>query len=136
MRSGVSLSCVACGSPADSSLVSPASPWIGTSLIALPTDIAEIINNQIGAKKNWAGQYTVECDTIKSLPDLTLYFGGKPYTLTAEDYILQVQGTCLSAFTGIDIPGTPLWIIGDVFLRKYYTVYDKGRDAVGFATST
>lgn len=52
----LSLSCVACGSPADSSLVSPASPWIGTSLIALPTDIAEIINNQIGAKKNWAGQ--------------------------------------------------------------------------------
>lgn len=78
---------------------------------------------------------TVECSTIKSLPDLTFYFGGKPYTLTAEDYILQVQNQCLSAFTGIDIPGTPLWIIGDVFLRKFYTVYDKGRDAVGFAVS-
>lgn len=25
---------------------------------------------------------------------------------------------------------------GDVFLRKYFTVYDLGRDAVGFATST
>ncbi|POY70891.1 hypothetical protein BMF94_6068 [Rhodotorula taiwanensis] len=108
----------------------------GTSLIALPTDVAEMINTEIGAKKNWAGQYTVECDTIKSLPDLTLYFGGKPYSLSAEDYILQVQGTCLSAFTGLDIPGSPLWIIGDVFLRKFYTVYDKGRDAVGFAKST
>jgi saccharopepsin len=26
-----------------------------------------------------------------------------------------------------------LWIIGDTFLRKYYTVYDLGRNAVGFA---
>lgn len=26
-----------------------------------------------------------------------------------------------------------LWIIGDVFLRKWYTVYDLGRNAVGFA---
>merc|ERR1711939_491398 len=107
----------------------------GTSLIALPTDVSEMINKQIGAKKGYTGQYTVECSTIKSLPDLTFYFGGKPYTLTAEDYILQVQNQCLSAFTGIDIPGTPLWIIGDVFLRKFYTVYDKGRDAVGFAVS-
>jgi len=25
--------------------------------------------------------------------------------------------------------------VGDVFLRKYYTVYDLGRNAVGFAKS-
>jgi saccharopepsin len=25
--------------------------------------------------------------------------------------------------------------VGDVFLRKFYTVYDKGRNAVGFAKS-
>ncbi|KAG8768439.1 Vacuolar protease A [Ceratobasidium sp. 428] len=110
----------------------------GTSLIALPTDIAEMINTQIGAKKSWNGQYTVECNTVPSLPDLSFKFGGKLYTLKGTDYTLNVQGTCISAFTGLDInlpDGGSIWIVGDVFLRKYFTVYDLGRDAVGFAES-
>jgi saccharopepsin len=109
----------------------------GTSLIALPTDIAEMLNNQIGATKSWNGQYTLDCAKVPSLPDLSFTFGGKDYPLKGEDYILNVQGTCMSAFTGIDInlPGGSLWIVGDVFLRKYYTVYDLGRNAVGFATA-
>jgi len=107
----------------------------GTSLIALPTDIAEMINAQIGATKSWNGQYTVDCTKVPSLPDLTFTFGGKPFPIKATDYILEVQGTCISSFTGLDInvPGGSLWIIGDVFLRRYYTVYDLERHAVGFA---
>jgi len=110
----------------------------GTSLIALPTDVAEMINAQIGAKKSWNGQYTVDCATVAGLPDLTFKFGGKPYSLQGSDYVLNVQGTCISAFTGMDInlpDGGSIWIVGDVFLRKYFTVYDLGRDAVGFAES-
>ncbi|KAJ7368343.1 endopeptidase [Mycena olivaceomarginata] len=107
----------------------------GTSLIALPTDIAEMLNSQIGATKSWNGQYTLDCAKVPSLPDLTFTFGGKKYPLKGEDYILNVQGTCMSAFTGMDIAGGTIWIVGDVFLRKYYTVYDLGRDAVGFATA-
>ncbi|GAA5985374.1 hypothetical protein JCM11641_006380 [Rhodosporidiobolus odoratus] len=100
----------------------------GTSLIALPTDLAELINRDID---------TVECSTVPTLPPLTFYFGGKPYKLEASDYILEVQGTCMSAFMGLDIPAPmgPIWIIGDVFLRKFYTVYDLGKNAVGFAKS-
>jgi saccharopepsin len=110
----------------------------GTSLIVLPTDIAEMLNTQIGAKKSWNGQYQVDCAKVPSLPDLSFYFGGKPYPLKGTDYILEVQGTCISAFTGMDInlPGGNLWVIGDAFLRRYFTVYDLGRDAVGFAEST
>ncbi len=128
----------------------------GTSLIALPTDMAEMLNAQIGAKKSWNGQYQVDCAKVPDLPELTFYFGGNPYPLKGSDYVLEVQGTCISAFTGLDInlPGGSLWIIGtcprncvfvksdfycslgDVFLRRYFTVYDLGRDAVGFAEST
>jgi len=106
----------------------------GTSLIVLPTDIAEMLNSQIGAKKSWNGQYTVDCSTVPDLPNLDLYFDGKAYPLKGSDYVLEVQGTCISSFTPMDIPGG-LWIIGDVFLRRYYTVYDHNRHAVGFAKS-
>ncbi|KAF9821163.1 hypothetical protein IEO21_00771 [Rhodonia placenta] len=108
----------------------------GTSLIALPTDMAEMLNTQIGAQRQWNGQYTVDCATVPNLPELTLTFSGKPYPLKGTDYILEVQGTCMSAFTGMDIQmpgGGSLWIVGDVFLRRYYTVYDLGNNAVGFA---
>ncbi|KAF5390556.1 hypothetical protein D9757_002757 [Collybiopsis confluens] len=110
----------------------------GTSLIAVPTDIAELMNAQIGAKKSWTGQYTVDCSTVPNLPDLTFYFGGNAFPIKGTDYILEVGGTCVSAFTGLDLNlpgGQSIWIVGDVFLRKYYTVYDLGRNAVGFAKS-
>jgi len=109
----------------------------GTSLIALPTTLAELINKEIGAKKNYAGQYTLECDTIPSLPEICLAFNGRDFCLNGTDYVLEVQKQCISGFAGIDIPppAGPLWIVGDVFLRKYYTIYDLGRNRVGFAKS-
>ncbi|WWD16697.1 hypothetical protein CI109_101127 [Kwoniella shandongensis] len=109
----------------------------GTSLIVMPSDVAEMLNKEIGAQKSWNGQYTVDCNTIDSLPHLSLTFGGKKYSLKGEDYVLNAGGTCISSFTGMDIPAPigPLWIVGDVFLRKYYTVYDLGRNAVGFGAA-
>lgn len=37
---------------------------IGTSLIALPSDMAELLNAQIGATRSWNGQYTVPCEKV------------------------------------------------------------------------
>ena len=83
-------------------------------MIVLPSDIAEMLNTQIGAKKSWNGQYQIDCAKVSSLPTLSFYFDGKPYPLEGKDYILEVQGTCISSFTGMDInlPGGPLWIVG------------------------
>ena len=109
----------------------------GTSLIAAPSEIAEKLNSRIGAKKGFRGIYTVDCDTKASLPEIVFMFGGEKFALSPDDYILETHGTCLSSFIGIDVPAPagPLWIIGDAFLRAWYTVYDLGNNRVGFAKS-
>lgn len=109
----------------------------GTSLIALPSTLAELLNKEIGAKKSYNGQYTVECDKRDSLPDLTFNLAGNNFTIGPYDYILEVQGSCISSFMGMDFPppAGPLAILGDAFLRKWYSVYDLSDDTVGLAPS-
>lgn len=108
----------------------------GSSLFAIPSKTAERLNKALGAEKGQVGgQYTVDCSRLPELPELNLKFGGKIMKLSAEDYVLNVQGQCITGFMGLDIPepAGPIWIVGDVFLRKYYTIYDLDNDRVGFA---
>ena len=67
--------------------------------------------------------------------DRNITFNGKNFTITAYDYTLEVSGSCISAFTPMDFPEPvgPLAIIGDAFLRKFYSIYDLGNNAVGLA---
>jgi len=92
-------------------------------------------NKEIGAKKGFNGQYTVDCAKRSTLPDLTFTLTGHNFTIGAEDYILEVQGSCISSFMGFDIPepAGPLAILGDTFLRRWYSVYDLGTNSVGLA---
>ncbi|CAH2352678.1 saccharopepsin [[Candida] railenensis] len=107
----------------------------GTSLITLPSSLAEIINSKIGATKSWSGQYQIDCEKRDSLPDLTLNFAGYNFTLSPYDYTLDVSGSCISVFTPMDFPEPigDLAIIGDAFLRRYYSIYDLKKNAVGLA---
>jgi cathepsin D len=110
----------------------------GTSLLAGPKDFIGKIQTAIGGTAvGTSGEYTVDCSKISSLPSVTITLAGKDYVLEGKDYILQVSGQCLSGFMGIDLPaGNPVkFILGDVFLRKYYSIYDMGNKRMGFATS-
>ena len=109
----------------------------GTSLIALPSNMAEMMNKEIGAKKGYNGQYSVECDKRDSLPDVTFTLSGYNFSITPYDYILEVSGSCISTFMGMDFPEPvgPLAILGDAFLRKWYSIYDLGSNTVGLAAA-
>jgi hypothetical protein len=106
----------------------------GTSLLTGPSDIVKQVANKIGAREIISGEYMVHCN-YGSLPNFDFTIDGKVYTLTARDYLIPDGEVCLLGMIGLDIPAPagPLWILGDVFMRKYYTVFDWGNKRMGFA---
>lgn len=106
----------------------------GTSLIAGPTLLVSQLAESIGAKKNIMGQYTIDCNLVSSIPDIVFTINGKDYPLSGSEVVIKSQSICLFAFIGMDIPmPDPKWILGDVFMRRYYTVFDYGAKQIGFA---
>jgi len=113
----------------------------GTSLIALPTKAANAVNQKLGCVPAMlTGECTwTTCPDLSSLPDVVFTLGGREFPLSATDYVLKVtslgQTQCVSGFMGIDMPERigPMVIMGDILIRRYYTVFDYGNKRVGFA---
>jgi len=102
----------------------------GTSLIVGPTSEVRKINKAIGADTE-SGE--IDCDAT-GLPTVTLTINGVDFPLEGSDYVVDQEGTCFTGFEGAD-EGTIDWILGDVFLGVYYTVFDFDSNRVGFATA-
>jgi len=112
----------------------------GTSLLTGPTKDITAVNRAIGARKiPIVGEYVIPCSKVDSLPTVTFKLNGKDFPLTPQEYVVKMTNMgmtmCISGFMGLDVPAPagPLWILGDVFIGPYYTVFDKGQNRVGFA---
>jgi len=123
----------------------------GTTLIGGPPSVLEELYAQIpGAARgttfdsDLVDYYVIPCD---SNVEVSLTFGGKSYTMQANDLIggTVSNSLCLGAFFIVDIssgsqpiPGAssqvPAWIVGSAFLKNVYTVFQSNPTAVGFAS--
>jgi len=109
----------------------------GTSLLAGPVKEVRRIAMLLGATPLIAGEWAIDCEKVKSAPSIQFKLGDAIFTLDPVDFILDMQGVCLLGMMGINIPppNGPLWILGDVFMRKYYTVFDWGNKQLRIAKS-
>jgi hypothetical protein len=104
----------------------------GTSLFAGPTDVSKAIAKTLGATSILGREYIIGCDKQFTL---SFTIGGNDYEFNTQEATIPDGPLCILALTPIDIPAPrgPLWILGDPFMRKYYTKFDIGQERLGFA---
>lgn len=101
----------------------------GTSLLAGPSRLIRKLVEKL--------HLNLDCSNYDELPNLGFLLDEVSLHLTPSDYVDRSDGTCLLGFMALDIPGPrgPVFILGDPFLRRYYTVYDREHLRVGFAVA-
>lgn len=111
----------------------------GTTLLAAPSeDLFELME-----------RLSSECTNLDQYPVLGFKIQGKVFEILPENYIITQRGDyyddpglhspgfteCTLAIMAIDVPepNGPLWVLGDVFLSSFYSVFDRDNMRVGLA---
>eukprot|EP00928_Gymnodinium_smaydae_P068042 TRINITY_DN5109_c0_g1_i1.p1 TRINITY_DN5109_c0_g1~~TRINITY_DN5109_c0_g1_i1.p1 ORF type:complete len:452 (-),score=80.03 TRINITY_DN5109_c0_g1_i1:105-1460(-) len=101
----------------------------GTSQLAGPTDVIRELSDRLDVKP--------DCSNYANLPNLGFVVGKHVMNLKPQDYVDKDGSGCQVSLMPLDVPppNGPLFIFGDPFLRKYYTIYDREQRRVGFAAA-
>ena len=109
----------------------------GASLMATPPQLFTDFMDQVGGDQF--------CGNLSRYPRITFVIDEKEYDIDPFEYILSNhedidyekwnhKDDCMVGFSVFDLgPDEFVWIAGDIFLSKYFSVYDREYDQVGLA---
>lgn len=105
----------------------------GTNAIAAPDHMITTLIQTLNIQQ--------DCSTYNSLPTLGFAFQGTVHNLDKKDYIKRVvtkEGVqCYHQFLPLNLAGKKkdLILLGDPFMKRYYTIFDRESLKVGLALS-
>ncbi|XDA87644.1 hypothetical protein R6Z07M_017322 [Ovis aries] len=106
-----------------------------TSLLGPRRHIAKI-QTLIRVRPFGSLQHTVPCNITSTLPPLIFTIKGIDYPVPAQAYIYESsQGLCYSTFWNVKQlkNEAETWVLGNVFLKLYFSVYDREKYRIGLA---
>jgi len=108
----------------------------GTSwLICSAQSDCDSIASAVGGTYNAdQGVYEISCST-SGLPAISFNAGGVAFSAQAASYVYNSgQGFCYMGMAQDDLSFAGLdWILGDVFIRDWYSIYNFGTNQIGLA---
>lgn len=110
----------------------------GTSLLYLDSDVVSTYYAKVAGSQMWdLSTYIYPCDS--TLPDLSLDFGGHYVTIKGEKMTYLAftgaanDGPAGQCMGGLQAGPSGLQIVGDVFLKQVFAVFDGGNMRFGVA---
>ncbi|KIO22918.1 hypothetical protein M407DRAFT_27560 [Tulasnella calospora MUT 4182] len=113
----------------------------GTTFIYVSKKIAKALYDQIpnsrAASEDWGeGSYAFPCDSVGDIGTISFGFGNEQYAIDPRDFNAGPESDGSEYCVG-GIFGDDLWegiaILGDAFMKNWYSVFEYTTPAIGFA---